>query len=122
MRLQSSHHLIIYYFKAPWYFSIYSHDYSVVILCFLCVCILGVSIFRLAKEKVNYEKEVEKQQAKMDSIRLADPDDYALKKEVLVFAYYSRINPRVLGQQPRNNTNLCTPVFLKYIFRVLEST
>ena len=60
---------------------------ALVVLCFYVhMCILVVCIFRLAKEKVNYEKEVEKQQAKMDSIRLADPDDYALKKEVLVFA------------------------------------
>jgi Tubulin binding cofactor A len=46
----------------------------------LVLCEIG----RLAKEKTSYEKELEKQQQKVDSMKAEDSDDYNIKKQVIL--------------------------------------
>jgi len=39
-------------------------------------------MFRLAKEKVSYEEETDKQQQKIDDMKAGGEDQYVIKKQV----------------------------------------
>jgi len=39
-------------------------------------------MFRLAKEKVSYQQEADKQQQKIDSMKAGGEDQYVIKKQV----------------------------------------
>jgi len=43
-------------------------------------------MFRLAKEKVSYEQEAEKQQQRIESLRAGGEDQYVIKKQVSTIA------------------------------------
>jgi Tubulin binding cofactor A len=54
---------------------------------FLLLCLLNpLSVFffhdSLAKERVSYVKELEKQQQKVDGMKAENPDEYNIKKQV----------------------------------------
>jgi len=41
-------------------------------------------LIRLAKEKVSYEQEADKQQQKIDDMKTAGEDEYVIKKQVSI--------------------------------------
>jgi len=41
-----------------------------------------MATFRLAKEKVSYEQEADKQQQKIDNLKAGGEDQYVIKKQV----------------------------------------
>ena len=49
-------------------------------LCEQLFCML----IRLAKEKVSYEQEADKQQQKIDDMKTAGEDEYVIKKQVSI--------------------------------------
>jgi len=46
------------------------------------ICLFNVVLCRLAKEKVSYEQEADKQQQKIDNLKAGGEDQYVIKKQV----------------------------------------